>query len=678
MIPFRLWLGALVALVFAMPAAARDVHEALRVEAARPVAPRMPRASFLQQAPVTDVTLSPDGGAVAFLRGDTRSRGVWLLDTATGGERMLLARTNVTGLAWTHDGRWLIVVAGERLSVLPALGATGARVLTSLGGAPRREFLAADPFQAAVLVRERTLDALGRPSGWRLSRITVDGRVSTLDEDPQRITGYAFADGRLAYLQHLRDGRLATTRLAADGSRHDVLLCGTLRRCSLWPVVAADGSVALVGDVGGDLRRLQRLRADGSLVERAADPDGEADVDEVVPDPGDGQPGILTFRGAVVHSVGLDDTTRDRLGAIARQLPDRALTFAPGRSHWLVTERGGALQGARYHLFDTATGTLTGILDDAPLGARDGRPGTWLPVDALARQIPFDWTASDGRRLHGFVRVPPGRVARDLPMVVLVHGGPWNHVAPDDFGSGYAAFLAHRGYVVFEPNFRGSTGFGRDYLLAAGGDLGNGRVQRDIEDGVRALLDAGAGDANRVAIVGASFGGYATLLALTWQGDLFKAGVAIVPPADFAWDLTWIGRTREGNRLSRELPYEQWMAAMSLDPGDGVAMSRLHAQSPLSNAARMHRPLLMIAGGADQRVALRGVLAYAARLRLLDRPVTLLVDRDAGHTDAGDLMREVAFYLTADMLHRQIGGDADDPPDAAMIDDIRTNTLVPR
>jgi dipeptidyl aminopeptidase/acylaminoacyl peptidase len=203
-------------------------------------------------------------------------------------------------------------------------------------------------------------------------------------------------------------------------------------------------------------------------------------------------------------------------------------------------------------------------------------------------------------------------------------------------------------------------------------------VQRDIEDGVRALLRAGAGDANRVAIVGASFGGYATLLALTWQGDLFKAGVAIVPPADFAWDLTWIGRTREGNRLSRELPYEQWMAAMSLDPGDGVAMSRLHAQSPLSNAARMHRPLLMIAGGADQRVALRGVLAYAARLRLLDRPVTLLVDRDAGHTDAGDLMREVAFYLTADMLHRQIGGDADDPPDAAMIDDIRTNTLVPR
>lgn len=677
MITFRPWLGALLALAFSMPILGNDFQRDVRAEAARPVAPRYPREAFLQTPSIVATAMAPDGGSVAFLRGDDVARSVWILDVATGRERMLLAHTEATRVAWTRDSRWLVVAAPGRLSVLSAVG-QGARILALLGGPEAREFLDPDPSRAAVLVRERTLDSLGRPAGWRLSRIDVSGASTVLEESPRRIVGYAFAGERLAYVQHMRDTSIVTTRIDASGRRTDVLRCEVLRRCTLWPVVGEGDRVYLLGDVGGDLRRLQRLRADGTLQEIAADPDGQADVDDVSARPENGLPAILTFRGAVASSTALDEVTAERLRTIERALPRRALSFDTGRSHWLVGERGGAMQGARYHLFDTATGRLTEILMDAPRHARDGRPGRWLPEHAMARQLPFEWTASDGMRLHGFVRIPPGEDASRLPVAVLVHGGPWNHVDPDEFGAGYSAFLANRGYVVFEPNFRGSTGFGRDYLLAPRGDFGNGRVQRDIEEGVHALLDAGIGDANRVAMAGASFGGYTTLLALTWQSDLFKAGVAFVPPADFAWDLTWIGRTPEANRLSRELPYERWMAAMSLDLADPVAMQRLHAQSPLSNASRMRRPLLVIAGGRDQRVALRGVLGYAANLHLLGRDVTLVVDPDAGHVNERAVAREAGFYLMADMLHRHIGGRADDAPDAEMTAYIEKNTALPQ
>ena len=104
--------------------------------------------------------------------------------------------------------------------------------------------------------------------------------------------------------------------------------------------------------------------------------------------------------------------------------------------------------------------------------------------------------------------------------------------------------LANRGYVVYEPNFRGSTGFGRAYMRAGKGDFGNGRVQQDIVEGVRFLAAQGIGDASRAGIVGASFGGYSALLGVTFQPELFRVGVAAVPPADLGWVLRWYSRTR--------------------------------------------------------------------------------------------------------------------------------------
>jgi dipeptidyl aminopeptidase/acylaminoacyl peptidase len=277
-------------------------------------------------------------------------------------------------------------------------------------------------------------------------------------------------------------------------------------------------------------------------------------------------------------------------------------------------------------------------------------------------------------RLHCFVMVPPGADPATRPLVAIAHGGPWTHVQPEY--NAIAQFLVNRGYAVFEPNFRASTGHGLAYTLAANGDFGNGRVQRDIVDGVRHVLASGIGDPQRVGIVGASFGGYSALLGTTFQPELFKVGVAFVPPPDFAWTLRWILRNPESLSLGGPVPMRDWLRLLSLDVDDPVRMTRLHAQSPLANAARMNRPLLLVAGGEDRRVGIAGVIEYAAHLKLANKDVSLLVDADAGHANREAVAREANLYLTEAMLHRHLGGPAPAPPDAVLQAYLDTNLRV--
>jgi dipeptidyl aminopeptidase/acylaminoacyl peptidase len=310
------------------------------------------------------------------------------------------------------------------------------------------------------------------------------------------------------------------------------------------------------------------------------------------------------------------------------------------------------LRDPRWYLYDPRNGNVRRILDQAVITAHS-------PAESqLSRKIAVSYLASDGLRVHGFLLLPPGVDPARAPLIAQVHGGPINH-----FRAGYdgvAQFLANRGYVVFQANFRGSTGHGRAYTFAANGDYGNGRVQRDIVEGVRWLLAQGIGDKQRVGIVGHSFGGYSALVGLTFQPDLFKVGVAGAPPADLAWGMRWlVDAGDQGDLPDRSLKHT--LAALSLDSSDPVTHARLHAQSPQANAAMMRRPLLIMAGGADRTVAIREVATYAATLKTLRRPVTLLVEPNGGHSPTAPIPREAYLFAMETMLQAHLGGPAPEP-----------------
>ena len=644
------------------------LHAAVAGERARAPAPRFPRAAFLVRTATPAVVLSPDGRQVAYLREQDGHRGLWVLPADGGEPRRLLGDTDARQVAWSHDGRWLLLASPDRLFAVAAAGQAGSGLVATLGGREQCELLRIDPQQpAAVLLRERVPAARDAPERWRLVRADVQGGRTLLREDTRQLVDAAFdRSGRLTFLERVEGEALVIHRVDPGGRLHEAMRCTQLRRCELLPVTDAQGRLLLRSDLGTDLEGLRRLEPDGTLDTLQQDPRGQADLDTLVLDLSDAMPRIASYRSTVVASYGLDAGTRRALADLVARLPGRNLAFSLGATHWLVGERASTLQGERWHLYDPRSGALRRILALPPLADRDGRPAHWLPEAAMARKLPLSWIASDGMRLHGFLWLPPGADPARLPLVVLVHGGPWNAASPEDFGGGYSQALANRGYAVFEPNFRSSTGLGRQYVMAAHGDFGNGRVQQDIVEGTRWLLAQGIGDADRVGIIGASFGGYATLLGVTFQPQLFKVGVAMVPPADFGWVLRWVGRTTEALELARYVRFDAWLAALSLDPADAAAMARLHAQSPLAHAQQMNRPLLLYAGGADRRVAIRGVLGYAAKLKLLGKDVSLLVDAQAGHSNAKPTAQEAQLYLITLMLHRHLGGAAPAPIDPAL------------
>lgn len=660
--PIPKFLGALAccALLWAATPARADDAGALRaaiiVERARTPAPQYPRTVFERSRALQSVRLSPDGRHIAYLRQQGEQRSLWLLSTGGGAARQLLPRTEADEVHWSRDSRWLFVKARRSLVTMAIAGREGVRIALD----NPRALIRVDPSQpAAVVLRERVRTPAG--DRWPVVRRDAHGRRTLLREDDRFIHDVAFdARGRLVALLRFDGDHDALYRVDASGRLRELTRWITIRDQAELLAATPQGDLFLSSDAGGNFRRVLRVDRDGVLHTVHADPRGEADLDNVVLDPATQQPAIVSYRSTLAATYGLGAAQR-HVAAITKQLPGRDVGISIGQgpdAYWLVSERASTLRDAKWHLYDPRTGRIRPILE------QDARASSPAPEAALARKLPFAYRASDGMRVRGFLLMPPGADPARIPLVAFVHGGPINHFRADEY-DGFAQLLANRGYAVFQSNFRGSTGHGRDYALAPHGDYGNGRVQQDIVEGVRWLLAQGIGDPQRVGIVGHSFGGYSTLLGVTFQPDLFKVGVAGAPPADFGWSMRWLHEFgNQGARPDRSLT--STMRVLGLDVEDAASYAHLRAQSPLANAGKLRRPLLLLAGGEDRTVPIREVINYAAHLRRLGKDVSLYVEPQGGHSPTEPLPREAYVYLMESMLHRHLGGRKPDAPSAAL------------
>jgi len=622
-------------------------------------APILPREGFLTQATLREVRLSPDGRQLAFVREGNGQRSLWLQRFDEDAPRRALPRVDADTLIWSRDARHVFLVSADQVALFNIDGGVGSGRIARLGQGVLHEVVGVDPSQpAALLVLEHSLPGAAQAHS-RLLRLEASGKQVELHVDTLPLGDAALStDGALLYLRRIESGRHAILRLPPGGAPVEVARCVNLERCQFIGVDESDQGLWLNSDLGGGFARLQHLSGDGSRRDVHADPHREADLGHIVIDPISGELLLADYRSTVPRLHGLSSSAEADLAHLQALLPERDLDVQVGHgadARWLVAERDSQLPQARWFVFDPRSGELRRILD---IDAKS-------PLDPahLARKWPISWSASDGMRLHGFLSLPPGRDPGRLPLVVSVHGGPWSASAP-----GYSAitqFLANRGYAVFEPNFRGSTGLGRDYLFAANGDFGNGRVQLDIIDGTRFLLDNGIGDPERVAIQGASFGGYAALQGVTFHPDLYRVAIAGVPPTDFGWALRWAVTQSD---LSDQLgtPLATRFKLLGVDPDDSAVMLRLHAQSPLANAASLQRPVVLYAGGRDERVAIRSVTHYAATLRRLGKSVELHVEKSGGHALDEPLSREAWLYLLEQALHEHLAGPEPAPPSASL------------
>ena len=261
-----------------------------------------------------------------------------------------------------------------------------------------------------------------------------------------------------------------------------------------------------------------------------------------------------------------------------------------------------------FYLYDSKSGELTKLADRNP----------WLKEDQLCEMKPIEYKSRDGLTIHGYLTLPKGKPAKNLPIVVNPHGGPW---ARDEWGfNPEVQFLANRGFAVLQMNFRGSTGYGRKFWEAGFRQWGQS-MQDDITDGVKWLIDQGIADPKRIAIYGGSYGGYAVLEGLTKTPELYAAGVDYVGVSNLFTFMKTVPPYWK--------PFLDMMYEMVGNPEKDKTL--FEANSPALNADRIKAPLFVAQGAKDPRVNINESNQIVEALRKHGVDVEYMVKEDEGH-----------------------------------------------
>jgi dipeptidyl aminopeptidase/acylaminoacyl peptidase len=321
---------------------------------------------------------------------------------------------------------------------------------------------------------------------------------------------------------------------------------------------------------------------------------------------------------------GLESTSHARINILSSDRAFQHLTFA------LNTDKG-----TEWFLYDMAQGRLE-LLGASP---------TLEHKDELSDMKPIEIRSRDGIALHGYLTLPKHVSAQPLPMVLQVHGGPWWRDA-----WGYdteVQFLANRGYAVMQLNFRGSLGYGRRFEELAVGEFA-GKMQEDLLDGVQWAIEQGIADPAKIAIAGGSYGGYATLVGLSFTPEKFACGIDIFGPSDLT-------------KLVEDFPpywkfeMDRWHRFVG-DPKNAEDRKIIHSKSPLFKADNINKPLLVIQGGMDVRVRADQSEALVEQLKRANKPVEYWYIPKTGHGINGWPLRLQQLRKSEDFLAECLGG----------------------
>ncbi|MBP7145945.1 MAG: S9 family peptidase [Acidobacteria bacterium] len=588
------------------------------------------RAFVAGKVNVYQVRWSPDGRALSYLakRGDDKHVSIWALPAA-GGESVPLARQaeDIRWHDWRADGKAIAFVATEplgeatralrdkgfdqrvfeedwlprRVYVLEMpggpLGQPGAVRALAVEGQPWRVFwspdgtrLLVDPSPTPLVDDEymsRRLTVVDAATGRTLARVEHEGKLGAAAWSPDgRAIAFVAAEG----LADTREGRLMIAS-AGGGAARDLLpgLPGHVEALHFAP----DGSLLYTASLGVTTR-VGRVRADGSGAETIAE-----------------------LAEPVWGALSADRTARHfALEGQSPAHPPEAFAFEPGSS---------------------------------PRRLTDSNP--WLAGIQLARQEVVLWNARDGLALEGLLIHPLAAPAAAPPLIVVAHGGPEQH-----YKNGWLTrysdpgqVAAGRGYAVFYPNYRGSTGRGVAFARSSQGATVGAEFD-DILDGIDALAQRGVCDAKRVGITGGSYGGLFTAWAATRYSQRFAAAVMF---AGISENLS----KSLGTDIPREDELVHWLAA-PLDKPQLFLNS-----SPLLQVARAHTPLLILHGTADTRIdPSQSRMLYRALKRKGDVPVRLVLYPGEGHGNRRAAARyDLSLRLMQWFDHFLVAGRADLP-----------------
>jgi dipeptidyl aminopeptidase/acylaminoacyl peptidase len=616
--------------------------------------PLIDRELLFGNPEISGAQLSPDGKFLAFLKPWKETRNIWVKKT---GEPFSAARLMTTETArpvaaflWTRDAKYIAYVkdkdGDENFNVYavdPNTPATAdndappSRDLTNLKGVRVMLFSApkSDPDVIYIGLNDRD-------KSWHdLYKLQIStGERTLIRQNTDRIAGWIFdLKGNLRLAQRVQDsGDQEILRVDSSGFT-PIYSCNVFESCDVVQF-HRDGQRAYMQTNKGDLDLTTFALLDPvtGLVETVeSDPLGRVDF---------GSAWFSEATDELVETDYSDDRDRRYFKDPAFEADYRWLeTKFPGReisvtsttrddAEWLIAAYGDTEPGETY-LFERATRNLT-----FQYKIREK-----LPREALAPMQAVRYKSSDGLEIPAYLTLPKGLEGRNLPVLMVVHGGPW---ARDEWGyNGIAQFFANRGYAVFMPNFRGSTGFGKKFLNAGNAEWGV-KMQDDVTWGAKYLIAEGIADPQRIGILGGSYGGYATLAGVAFTPDLYRAAVDIVGPSNLN---TLLGSLPPYWEAGRKIMY-----ARMADPDTAEGKKWLDERSPLYSAAKIQTPLMVVQGANDPRVNRREAEQIVIALRDRGFPVEYLLAPDEGHGFARPVNNLAMFMAVEKFLAAHLKG----------------------
>ncbi len=599
--------------------------QTLQAQPAKPAEP-LPASAFFRHDAIGGAALSPAGTHVALKVGSAdKPDRLAVLDLATMKLTLVAGdRDNDVGrFRWSDDQRLIYdffeadKARGDRRRApgLFAVDADGRNamqlVLRDHVGVRDDVVLRQQPWNTFALWDEGSQRGdeiwAQRPEGIEDKRLdwfallrlnTRTARVREVDAPRRSFSWLVDAEDRLraVWVAQGERGERGSFRILdrVDGQWREVVEYGRglIEAPTMPSHIAPDGRWFAVSDKGRDTRAL--FEYDPATGRPAEKPLLESPHFDLEPDFVESDRQLLGVRLDLDAEVTqwFDEGMRAVQERIDRLLPATSNRVTPPRrddSPWLLVEAFADVQPARWFVFHRGTGKLTAIGGRRP-EIDPARMGTMDLVRIRAR---------DGLEIPTYLTLPPGvtldaakAAAGKLPLVVDVHGGP--NVRGATWGwQPHVQFLASRGYAVLQPEFRGSTGFGRKHFLAGLKQWGLA-MQDDLADVARWAIAQGIADGKRVAIHGASYGGYAALMGLVKDGDLFRCAVCQVGVSDL--DLLFSAHWSDMGELDKRYSMRERIGDPQAD------RERFDATSPLKQAARIKNPLLLGYGGYDERV----------------------------------------------------------------------------
>jgi len=642
--------------------------------------PIIDRELFFGDPEISGAQISPDGKFISFMKPFKGTRNIWVKRTEEPFDKAkpITADTQrpIPAYFWSRDGKYILFVqdkAGDENYLVyavnpadaPASGqeVPAARNLTDLKGV-RAEIYAVprtDPDAIYVGLNDRD-------KAWHdLYKVKIStGERTLVRQNTERIVGWTFDLKDQLRLAGRVDEQGNTEVLRVDDKGFTkVYTCNVFEQCGPLQYHKDGRRVYFTTNKGDiNLSRLELFDPETSKEEVVeSDPMNRVDfgnaffsevTDELI---------VTTYDDDRERRYWKDKAFEADYKLMEKQLPGKEIGLASATKDeqlWLISASSDTEPGERY-LFDRRTKRLT----------LQYRTRENLNRDSLAPMKVVRYKSSDGLEIPAYLTLPKGVAAKNLPLIVFPHGGPW---ARDDWGyDTFAQFWANRGYAVLQPNFRGSTGYGKKFLDAGNKQWGD-KMQDDITWGVKYLVAEGIADPKKIGIMGGSYGGYATLAGVTFTPDVYTAAVDYVGPSNLTTLLESIPAYWEA---FRQVFYKRMG-----DPSTAEGKAQLDRQSPLFSANKIKTPLLVVQGQNDPRVNKREADQIVIALRDRGFPVEYINAPDEGHGFARPENNLAMFAAAEKFMAKFLGGryQADMKPEIAgrlkeITVDVKTVTL---